>query len=172
MSGAADGVANDEAAVGGAGPDLGDDGSSLDLTGAAILETSSGEHQAAGTPGWPMNRASGRPQHSFLWKVLTVLCHDLDCPFQHDNSGVCPPPIPAPSIQLPNQDAEYVNHIALDIGGSLIKLVYFSHEPSENSTHGGDAAGAGASASYPALGSRPSPSGATGTQGPPARGGA
>lgn len=32
---------------------------------------------------------------------------------------------------LPHQDAEYVNHIALDIGGSLIKLVYFSTDPSE-----------------------------------------
>jgi hypothetical protein len=31
----------------------------------------------------------------------------------------------APSILLPNQDAEYVRHIAIDIGGSLIKLVYF-----------------------------------------------
>ena len=32
----------------------------------------------------------------------------------------------APSIELPNQDAQCVSHIALDIGGSLIKLVYFS----------------------------------------------
>ena len=31
----------------------------------------------------------------------------------------------APSILLPHQDAEYVRHIAIDIGGSLIKLVYF-----------------------------------------------
>lgn len=31
----------------------------------------------------------------------------------------------APSILLPHQ-SEYVSHIALDIGGSLIKLVYFS----------------------------------------------
>lgn len=31
----------------------------------------------------------------------------------------------APSIILPNQN-EYVSHIALDLGGSLIKLVYFS----------------------------------------------
>jgi hypothetical protein len=37
----------------------------------------------------------------------------------------------APSIALPNQDAEYVSHIALDIGGSLIKLVYFSPEQEE-----------------------------------------
>ena len=35
-----------------------------------------------------------------------------------------------PSIALPNQDAEYVSHIALDIGGSLIKLVYFSPDTS------------------------------------------
>lgn len=41
-------------------------------------------------------------------------------------------PAPAPSIQLPNQDAEYVNHIAIDIGGSLIKLVYFSPDPVDN----------------------------------------
>ena len=32
----------------------------------------------------------------------------------------------APSIELPHQHAEEVGHIALDIGGSLIKLVYFS----------------------------------------------
>lgn len=31
----------------------------------------------------------------------------------------------APSILLPHQDAEYVSHIAIDIGGSLVKLVYF-----------------------------------------------
>eukprot|EP00798_Chlamydomonas_sp_ICE-L_P004401 gene4401-14526_t len=34
--------------------------------------------------------------------------------------------VPAPSIELPNQEPDYVSHIALDIGGSLIKLVYFS----------------------------------------------
>lgn len=34
----------------------------------------------------------------------------------------------APSILLPHQ-SEYVSHIALDIGGSLIKLVYFSRDP-------------------------------------------
>ena len=32
----------------------------------------------------------------------------------------------APSIELPHQHAEEVGHIALDIGGSLIKLLYFS----------------------------------------------
>lgn len=32
----------------------------------------------------------------------------------------------APSILLPQQDADCISHIALDIGGSLIKLVYFS----------------------------------------------
>ncbi len=36
---------------------------------------------------------------------------------------------PAPSIELPHQEAEYVSHIALDIGGSLVKLVYFSPDP-------------------------------------------
>ncbi|KAI8477521.1 MAG: pantothenate kinase 2-like protein [Monoraphidium minutum] len=35
----------------------------------------------------------------------------------------------APSIVLPHQEATYVRHIALDIGGSLIKLVYFSPDP-------------------------------------------
>ena len=34
----------------------------------------------------------------------------------------------APSIVLPHQDASYISHIALDIGGSLIKLVYFSSD--------------------------------------------
>jgi len=33
----------------------------------------------------------------------------------------------APSILLPHQ-SEYVSHIALDIGGSLIKLIYFSRD--------------------------------------------
>lgn len=42
--------------------------------------------------------------------------------------------LPAPSIALPNQDAELVSHIALDIGGSLIKLVYFSPDPPEESS--------------------------------------
>ena len=44
----------------------------------------------------------------------------------------------APSIVLPHQDAEYIRHIAIDIGGSLIKLVYFS--PEEVADNGGDAA--------------------------------
>lgn len=46
---------------------------------------------------------------------------------------------PAPSIELPNQDADYVSHIALDIGGTLIKLVYFSPDPPSN----GEAQGGG-----------------------------
>ncbi len=29
---------------------------------------------------------------------------------------------------LPHQQAEFISHIAIDIGGSLIKLVYFSPE--------------------------------------------
>ena len=33
----------------------------------------------------------------------------------------------APSILLPHQ-SDYVSHIALDIGGSLIKLIYFSRD--------------------------------------------
>jgi hypothetical protein len=40
---------------------------------------------------------------------------------------------------LPHQDAEYIRHIAIDIGGSLIKLVYFS--PEEVADNGGDANG-------------------------------
>ncbi len=39
---------------------------------------------------------------------------------------------PAPSIELPNQAAECVSHIAVDIGGSLIKLVYFSQDASSD----------------------------------------
>ena len=51
-------------------------------------------------------------------------------------AAVLPPPPPqrtttgnvrgAPSILLPHQRSELVSHIAIDIGGSLIKLVYFS----------------------------------------------
>lgn len=37
----------------------------------------------------------------------------------------------APSIFLPHQ-SEYVSHIALDIGGSLIKLAYFSRDRLES----------------------------------------
>ena len=37
----------------------------------------------------------------------------------------------APSIALPNQNTEFVPHLALDIGGSLVKMVYF-----EPSSHG------------------------------------
>ena len=39
----------------------------------------------------------------------------------------------APSIFLPNQ-TEYISHIALDIGGSLVKLAYFVRNPLD---HGG-----------------------------------
>ncbi len=38
---------------------------------------------------------------------------------------------------LPHQDANYISHIALDIGGSLIKLIYFSpEEPVQNGDNG------------------------------------
>ncbi|EIE24982.1 fumble-domain-containing protein [Coccomyxa subellipsoidea C-169] len=37
----------------------------------------------------------------------------------------------APSIVLPHQNAEFISHIAIDIGGSLIKLVYFSPEDTQ-----------------------------------------
>ena len=43
----------------------------------------------------------------------------------------------APSIVLPHQDANYISHIALDIGGSLIKLIYFSpEEPAQSGDNG------------------------------------
>ena len=38
-----------------------------------------------------------------------------------------------PSILLPNQ--QYVNHFSVDIGGSLVKLVYFSHETSRKGSN-------------------------------------
>jgi len=47
---------------------------------------------------------------------------------------------------LPHQEASYVRHIALDIGGSLIKLVYFSPDnPDEANvtSSGGEALGSG-----------------------------
>lgn len=40
----------------------------------------------------------------------------------------------APDIVLPHQEAEFVRHIAMDIGGSLIKLVYFSPEEDDESS--------------------------------------
>lgn len=42
-----------------------------------------------------------------------------------------------PSILLPNQ--QYVNHFSVDIGGSLVKLVYFSHEKSRKGSNKTDA---------------------------------
>lgn len=49
----------------------------------------------------------------------------------------------APSIVLPHQEASYVRHIALDIGGSLIKLVYFSPDSQEEATTAAGARNAG-----------------------------
>jgi len=43
---------------------------------------------------------------------------------------------------LPQQDADVISHIALDIGGSLIKLVYFSPDaPPANGEGASGAAG-------------------------------
>ncbi len=42
---------------------------------------------------------------------------------------------------LPHQQADFVHHIAIDIGGSLIKLVYFS--PEDTLGESGDAADKG-----------------------------
>jgi hypothetical protein len=77
----------------------------------------------------------------------------------------------APSIVLPRQRAEYIRHIALDIGGSLIKLVYFSPDAapggddlvvpaatggsgdaSQHGGGGGSGSGAGGAASSSAAG--------------------
>uniref|UniRef100_A0A383WMF1 Pantothenate kinase n=1 Tax=Tetradesmus obliquus TaxID=3088 RepID=A0A383WMF1_TETOB len=48
-----------------------------------------------------------------------------------------PAPRGAPSIVLPHQEASYVRHIALDIGGSLIKLVYFSPDAADSAEAAG-----------------------------------
>jgi pantothenate kinase len=50
----------------------------------------------------------------------------------------------APSIVLPHQEASYVRHIALDIGGSLIKLVYFSPDSADSCESAGLAGSAAA----------------------------
>ena len=52
----------------------------------------------------------------------------------------------APSIVLPHQQAEVISHIAIDIGGSLIKLVYFS--PEDNLAKNGDEDGKARSPSH------------------------
>ncbi|KAG2443313.1 hypothetical protein HYH02_009380 [Chlamydomonas schloesseri] len=72
-------------------------------------------------------------------------------------------PPQAPSIQLPNQDAEYVNHIAIDIGGSLIKLVYFSPDRDEAARdgNGGGSEGSGSGSGY-SPSSSPEPGGNNG----------
>ncbi|KAF6257411.1 fumble-domain-containing protein [Scenedesmus sp. NREL 46B-D3] len=54
-----------------------------------------------------------------------------------------PAPGGAPSIVLPHQEASYVRHIALDIGGSLIKLVYFSPDSADSRESAGLAGGGG-----------------------------
>jgi hypothetical protein len=53
---------------------------------------------------------------------------------------------------LPHQEASYVRHIALDIGGSLIKLVYFSPDSHEEQTTGAAAAAAAAAGGSGRLG--------------------
>lgn len=62
-----------------------------------------------------------------------------------------------PSIVLPFQDVEYVSHIAIDIGGSLIKLVYFStgqQEPADGAA-ASPAASGGSGSSGSDAGSNP-----------------
>lgn len=51
-----------------------------------------------------------------------------DTPATHDAGLGKRPSRDAPAIVLPNQDAQYITHIALDIGGSLVKLLYFSQD--------------------------------------------
>ena len=51
----------------------------------------------------------------------------------------------APSIVLPQQDADVISHIALDIGGSLIKLVYFSPDAPALAGNGSGSNGSGSS---------------------------
>ena len=59
----------------------------------------------------------------------------------------------APSILLPHQQAGHVSHIAIDIGGSLIKLVYFAGgeggRPSSSGGGLGVAGGSGATTPAP-----------------------
>ncbi len=62
----------------------------------------------------------------------------------------------APSIELPNVAPQCVSHIALDLGGSLIKLVYFSPDGDDGAPHDHDAPQA--------------PAPAAGQQGPPTSG--
>eukprot|EP00963_Diacronema_lutheri_P013486 scaffold2636_cov340-Pavlova_lutheri.AAC.148 len=47
----------------------------------------------------------------------------------------------APSIALPNQNREFVPHLALDIGGSLVKMVYFAPSSNERGEDAGTSAG-------------------------------
>ena len=70
--------------------------------------------------------------------ISTLRTHDTN---QQRNTRAAAGPRGAPSIVLPHQEATYVRHIALDIGGSLIKLVYFS--PDDDGDHGGNGGGGG-----------------------------
>jgi hypothetical protein len=62
-------------------------------------------------------RVNNQYSHALL---VLVLIAPADCAGARRTRGE------APDIVLPNQDVECVRHVALDIGGSLIKLAYFS----------------------------------------------
>ncbi|XP_057417787.1 pantothenate kinase 2-like [Lotus japonicus] len=68
-------------------------------------------HTGTGTANTPIHRSSSRPQLDLSKAAIQGNVEDRD-----------------PTILLPNQSHD-ISHLALDIGGSLIKLVYFSrHE--------------------------------------------
>lgn len=76
-----------------------------------ILKEEEEEKEMAPTTSSPMHRSSSRPQ-------LDLSGAAIQGNFEERN----------PTILLPNQSDD-ISHLALDIGGSLIKLVYFSrHE--------------------------------------------
>ncbi|KAF8056112.1 pantothenate kinase 2 [Scenedesmus sp. PABB004] len=90
----------------------------------------------------------GEPEHSARSSTALNLTgasiRDSSFPGEHGDAA----PRGAPSIVLPHQEASYVRHIALDIGGSLIKLVYFSPDAAEPGETAGPAPGAAPRASH------------------------
>ena len=106
-------------------------------SGAAVAAASAAPAPAAAPEGAPAAAAAPPPSQGL---DLTGAAISSSAPAVGDlSSSVDRSEREAPAIVLPHQRGERVGHIALDIGGSLIKLVYFSPADTtgESSVEGG-----------------------------------